>query len=80
MGLAGMIGEMVMRCDRDISGHAPRSLDAIRGHSEAAWRALAQLITALENRQGSGEGQSGAVDASMLKALRGGCLPKPMHG
>ena len=72
MGLAGMIGEMVMRCDRDISGHAPQSLDAIRGHSEAAWRALAQLITALENRQGSGESQSGAVDASMLKALREG--------
>jgi UDP-N-acetylmuramate--alanine ligase len=73
MGLAGMIGEMVMRCDRDISGHAPRSLDAIRGHSEAAWRALAQLITALENRQGASE--SGAVDASMLKALREGAAP-----
>ena len=72
MGLAGMIGEMVMRCDRDISGYAPRSLDAIRGHSEAAWRALAQLITALENRQGSGEGQSSMVDASLLKALREG--------
>ena len=72
MGLAGMIGEMVMRCDRDISGHAPQSLDAIRGHSEAAWRALAQLITALENRQGSGDGQSGSVDASLLKALREG--------
>lgn len=70
MGLAGMIGEMVMRCDRDISGHAPRSLDAIRSHSEAAWRALAQLITALENHQGAGE--SGTVDASMLKALREG--------
>jgi hypothetical protein len=70
MGLAGMIGEMVMRCDRDISGHAPRRLDAIRGHSEAAWRALAQFITALENGQGAGE--SGTVDASMLKALREG--------
>jgi methylmalonyl-CoA mutase len=28
---------------------APRSLDAITGHGPAAWRALAQLITALEN-------------------------------
>ena len=72
MGLAGMIGEMVMRCDRDISGHAPQNLDAIRGHSEAAWRALAQLITALENSQGAGESHSGAVDAGLLKALRDG--------
>ncbi|MFN7196187.1 MAG: cobalamin-dependent protein, partial [Hylemonella sp.] len=51
MGLQGMIGEMLMRCDQDLSAHAPRSLDAIAGHSEAAWRALAQLITALENQQ-----------------------------
>ena len=50
MGLAGMIGEMVMRCDQDITGYAPTSLEAIQGHSEAAWRALAQLITALENQ------------------------------
>src|SRR5207253_5695457 len=49
MGLAGMIGEMVMRCDHDLSVHAPRSLDAVRGTDEANWRALAQLITALEN-------------------------------
>ena len=72
MGLAGMIGEMVMRCDRDITGHAPQNLDAIRGHSEAAWRALAQLITALENSQGAGESHSGAVDAGLLKTLRDG--------
>ncbi len=49
MGLAGMIGEMVMRCDKDLTGYAPSSVDAVAGHSEAAWRALAQLITALEN-------------------------------
>jgi methylmalonyl-CoA mutase len=48
MGLAGMIGEMVMRCDRDLSAQAQKSLAAIQGHSEANWRALAQLITALE--------------------------------
>ena len=46
-----MIGEMVMRCDRELSSLAPRSLDAITGHGPAAWRALAQLITALENHQ-----------------------------
>ncbi len=49
MGLAGMIGEMVMRADQDLSVHAPKELAAIQGHSEAHWRALAQLITALEN-------------------------------
>lgn len=49
MGLAGMIGEMVMRCDHDLSGHAPKTLDALRDETEAGWRALAQLITALEN-------------------------------
>ncbi|MDE2092599.1 MAG: methylmalonyl-CoA mutase family protein [Burkholderiales bacterium] len=49
MGLAGMIGEMVMRCDHDLSVHAPKALAAIQGRTEAHWRALAQLITALEN-------------------------------
>src|SRR2546425_2994112 len=49
MGLQGMIGEMVMRCDHDLLAHAPRELAAIQGHGEAAWRALAQLVTAIEN-------------------------------
>jgi len=49
MGLQGMIGEMVMRCDHDLSVHAPKALDAVRGDGEANRRALAQLITALEN-------------------------------
>lgn len=60
MGLQGMIGEMVMRCDHELSSHAPRSLAAIQGHDEANWRALAQLITALEN---------GAADASLKETL-----------
>lgn len=60
MGLAGMIGEMVMRTDLDLSGHAPKAIDAIQGHAEANWRALAQLITALEN---------GAADAALVAAL-----------
>jgi methylmalonyl-CoA mutase len=54
MGLQGMIGEMVMRSDADLSAHAPTKLEAIQGHSEAAWRALAQLITALENGKADG--------------------------
>jgi methylmalonyl-CoA mutase len=49
MGLAGMIGEMVMRADHDLSKHAPKDVAALQGHDEAAWRALAQAITALEN-------------------------------
>jgi isobutyryl-CoA mutase len=61
MGLQGMIGEMVMRCDRDISGYAPKAIEAIQGHNELNWRALAQLITALEN---------GKADAAMVEAVR----------
>ena len=49
MGLQGMIGEMVMRCDKDLTTYAPSKLDAIQGHSDASWRALSQLITSLEN-------------------------------
>jgi methylmalonyl-CoA mutase len=50
MGLAGMIGEMVMRCDQDLTRlRAGRARKAIQGHGEMNWRALAQLITALEN-------------------------------
>jgi len=60
MGLAGMIGEMMMRADADLSVFAPKSLDALAGHSQAAWRALAQLITALEN---------GRADAAIMTAL-----------
>jgi methionine--tRNA ligase beta chain len=48
MGLQGMIGEMIMRCDQDLGGYAPSSLNAIQGHTDNSWRALAQLITALE--------------------------------
>ena len=48
MGLQGMIGEMVMRCDQDITALAPSNLEAIQGHTEASWRALAQLLTAIE--------------------------------
>jgi methylmalonyl-CoA mutase len=61
MGLAGMIGEMVMRCDRDLSPFAPTSLAAIEGQCEMNWRALAQLITVLEN---------GNADAAIVSALR----------
>lgn len=61
MGLQGMIGEMVMRCDQDLAPHAPRELAAIQGHEERHWRALAQLVTALEG---------GSADAQLLQAIR----------
>lgn len=61
MGLAGMIGEMVMRCDQDLAPHAPRALAALQGHTEQAWRALAQLVTALEN---------GSADGALVQDLR----------
>jgi methylmalonyl-CoA mutase len=51
MGLAGMIGEMLMRCDADLSSYAPAAVAALQGHTDAAWRALSQAITALENNQ-----------------------------
>src|SRR5882724_3364827 len=55
MGLAGMIGEMLMRCDKDLSSLAPHDLAALQGHGEGAWRALAQLITSLESRAADAE-------------------------
>ena len=61
MGLQGMIGEMLMRCDHDFSALAPKTVAAIGGHGEMNWRALAQLITALEN---------GSADAAMVQELR----------
>ncbi len=61
MGLAGMIGEMVMRCDKDLTSYAPSDIKAIQGHGEMNWRALAQLVTAFEN---------GKADAALVDAIR----------
>ena len=67
MGLAGMIGEMVMRCDQDLASYAPTNISAIQGHTDASWRALAQLITALENEKAQGVAK--AAPAAPLAAL-----------
>ncbi len=49
MGLQGMIGEMLMKCDADLAPRAPGTIDALRDADLARrWRALAQVITALE--------------------------------
>ena len=61
MGLQGMIGEMLMRADAELSAFVPATLDSLGGHTEAAWRALAQWISALEN---------GRIDAKRVQALR----------
>jgi methylmalonyl-CoA mutase len=61
MGLAGMIGEMVMRCDHDLAPFAPTDLAAIQGNSDAHWRALAQFLTVVE---------AGKANAETLQALR----------
>lgn len=61
MGLQGMIGEMVMRCDKDLTAFAPEDAKAIQGHGEMAWRALAQLITAVEN---------GKAPAALVESVR----------
>ena len=68
MGLAGMIGEMLMRCDIDLSPHAPRTLEAIQTPGETGWRALAQLITLLENR---------SADAGLHAALHAAAANAP---
>ena len=69
MGLAGMIGEMVMRCDHDPAVHAPKSLASIQGHADANWRALAQLITALEGSCVSPELKAALQAAAMASRV-----------
>ena len=49
MGLIGMIRDMLEKCDVDLSSYAPTTLEAIRGAGQPQRRALAQLVTAIEN-------------------------------
>lgn len=73
MGLQGMIGEMLMRCDQALAARAPYSLEALQGHEEASWRALARVITALENEQSDAEFQ--AFTQSLRDAAAGLRVP-----
>ncbi|MEO7116111.1 MAG: fused isobutyryl-CoA mutase/GTPase IcmF, partial [Caldimonas sp.] len=70
MGLAGMIGEMMMLCDVDLSAEAPTSIEAIRGPAEKSRRALARLVTALE-----GGSASAALRDSLRSAARDTTTP-----
>ncbi|CAG2146694.1 fused isobutyryl-CoA mutase/GTPase IcmF [Ralstonia mannitolilytica] len=65
MGLAGMIADMVQRCDIDLSVYAPATLEPVANGDR---RALAQLITALE---------SGRIDPALRDAVRAAAAVKP---
>ncbi|NBV48634.1 MAG: hypothetical protein EBR95_06265, partial [Verrucomicrobia bacterium] len=58
------------RCDQNLSAHAPQKVAAIQGHEDAAWRALSQLITALENRANLSVTPNATAQAKTLE-LRG---------
>jgi len=53
MGLQGMIGEMIMRCDHPTPVWEGAAVPELAGHTDTAWRTLARLITALENQTAS---------------------------
>ncbi|ATG21038.1 methylmalonyl-CoA mutase [Ralstonia pickettii] len=65
MGLAGMIADMVQRCDIDLSAYAPATLEPVANGDR---RALAQLITALE---------SGRIDPALRDAVRAAAAATP---
>jgi methylmalonyl-CoA mutase len=62
MGLAGMIADMVQRCDIDLTRYAPLRSTPWRGDR----RALAQLITALENGKADPELVSARAQAKAI--------------
>ncbi len=61
LGLPGMIGETIQTADFDLSSYAPTSLKALQGTPDMAWRALAQLITVIENKN---------IDTKLLEDVR----------
>jgi len=73
MGLAGMIGEMVMRCDVDLAARGAGSIDALGGPADTGWGALARWITVLEN---------GRVEPAVREALhaRAAAIRTPVVG
>jgi len=49
LGLAGMIDEMLAACAGAPAAELPGGVETLRGHGEAAWRALAVTLSALED-------------------------------
>jgi methylmalonyl-CoA mutase len=67
MGLQGMVNDMLERCDEDLSKRAPRDLVAVKRGDR---RALARLLTALEN-----SAADPVLRAQILKEAGAGAVP-----
>jgi methylmalonyl-CoA mutase len=66
LGLQGMINELVRACDEDLARLAPPAGEALEALAGGGQRALARVITALEN------GAYGAETAGRLRAAAAG--------
>jgi methylmalonyl-CoA mutase len=65
MGLQGMINSVVERCDIDVTKAAPQKADAVlKALAAGDRRALAQIITALENGGYGDEVKKALIDAA----------------
>ncbi|HRO35058.1 fused isobutyryl-CoA mutase/GTPase IcmF [Thauera sp.] len=65
MGLQGMINSVVERCDVDVTKAAPQKADAVlKALAAGDRRALAQIITALENGGYGDEVKKALIDAA----------------
>ncbi len=66
MGLQGMIDHMLAICDIDLGQYAPKTLDGIQAGD---WRALARLITALENQAVAPELRRQILDQAKTRTI-----------
>jgi isobutyryl-CoA mutase len=66
LGLQGMIDHMLAICDTDPSQDAPKTLDAIQAGD---WRALARLISALENQAVAPELRRQILDQAQARTV-----------
>ena len=76
MGLQGMIGEMVMRCDKDVGPGRAAEDRRHPGLAAGAWRALAQIITALGTADAT-TGQKALIEAAAKARCRRSASPAP---
>ena len=71
MGLQGMINDLVERCDTDLSATGPKGADAVLAALKSGdRRALAQIITGLENGAYGDD-----VKAALIEAAKGVTVP-----
>ena len=76
LGLQGMINSVVERCDFDVSKVAPQKADAVlKALAAGDRRALAHIITALENGAYGDETKKALIDAAFGR-LKGFVLQK----